>query len=207
MEVLALGWPVVTNCNETCLKSIIGFLLYKDTTYLSILLYPISMPDVSQLKIDNRQLIFDLFLTDFLLIFEMFLCVVLKGGGMYTSFKDMPVWKRAMGIAERIYKLTEPLPKKEDYGLTSQIRRSSLSMPASIAEAFGRKHIKEKINFYTIASGSLTETQSHLEYGRRVGYFDEVPALEIEVELNALSVDIRKIVLALKRSVAGSSKG
>ena len=60
MEVLALGWPVVTNCNETCLKSIIGFLLYKDTTYLSILLYPISMPDVSQLKIDNRQLIFDI---------------------------------------------------------------------------------------------------------------------------------------------------
>jgi four helix bundle protein len=121
---------------------------------------------------------------------------------MYTSFKEMPAWKRAMDIAERVHKLTEQLPKKEDYGFTSQIRRSSLSVPANIAEAFGRKHVKEKINFYMIANGSLTETQSHLEYGRRVGYFDKENALNIEMELVSLSNDLRKIVLALKRSVA-----
>ena len=60
----------------------------------------------------------------------------------------MPVWQDAMQIATKIFKLTEILPKKEDYGFTSQIRRSALSISANIAEAFGRNHTADKINFY-----------------------------------------------------------
>ena len=56
----------------------------------------------------------------------------------YNSFEDMPVWQKAMDLAEKIFKLTEKLPKKEDYGLTSQIRDSGLSVSGNIAEAFGR---------------------------------------------------------------------
>ena len=83
----------------------------------------------------------------------------------------MPVWQSAMNVAVEIFELTENLPRKEDYGFTSQIRRSALSISANIAEAFGREHTFDKINFYYFARGSLTETLSHLDYGQRVNYF------------------------------------
>ena len=76
----------------------------------------------------------------------------------------MPMWQRAMKVTEEIHKLTSNLPRSEDYGFTSQIRRSSLSISANIAEAFRRNHKRDKINFYYVSRGSVTETQSHLEY-------------------------------------------
>lgn len=117
---------------------------------------------------------------------------------MYKSFKDMPVWQRAMQVAESIFSATEHLPKKEDYGLTSQIRRSALSVPANIAEAFGRSHTLDKINFYYNARGSLTETQNHLEYAKRVGYITSGLASRMDDDLIALHHEINKIIAALK---------
>ena len=60
----------------------------------------------------------------------------------YNSFEEMPVWQKAMDLAVKIYSLTERLPKKEDFSLTSQIRGSGLSVSGNIAEGFGRKHTK-----------------------------------------------------------------
>lgn len=65
----------------------------------------------------------------------------------FTSFEEMPVWQKSMEMAVKIFKLRENLPRKEDYGLTSQVRRSGLSVPGNIAEGFGRKHTKDKLNF------------------------------------------------------------
>jgi len=78
-----------------------------------------------------------------------------------------------MDLAIQVFKLTEKLPRKEDYGLTSQIRRSALSIPGNLSEGFGRKHTKDKLNFYYDARGSLSETKNHLIYGHRVGYISE----------------------------------
>jgi four helix bundle protein len=91
----------------------------------------------------------------------------------YSSFEDMTVWRRGMELAERVFAITEKLPRKEDYGLTSQVRRSALSVPGNIAEGFGRRHTKDKLNFYYVSRGSLAETKSHLIYGSRVGYFSQ----------------------------------
>ena len=91
-----------------------------------------------------------------------------------------------MELAEQLFASTEPLPRKEDYGLTSQIRRSALSVPGNIAEGFGRHHTKDKLNFYYVARGSLAETKSHLIYGFKVGYFQQS-------ELTALSQLIENI--------------
>jgi len=91
----------------------------------------------------------------------------------YNSFEDMSVWQKAMELAIKVFNLTENLPRKEDYGLTSQIRSSALSVSGNIAEGFGRKHIKDKLNFYYHSRGSLAETKSHLIYGKNVGYFDK----------------------------------
>ncbi len=110
----------------------------------------------------------------------------------------MPVWNDAMNLAEEIFKLSERFPKKEDYGLTSQLRRAALSISANIAEAYGRNHSLDKINFYYYSRGSATETQNHIEYGRRIGYISEDSAKNLDKILNKLYNDINKIILSLK---------
>ena len=79
----------------------------------------------------------------------------------YNSFEDMPVWQKAMDLAVKIHGLTERLPRKEDYGLTSQIRSSGLSVSGNISEGFGRKHTNDKLKFYYNSRGSLAETKNH----------------------------------------------
>ena len=116
---------------------------------------------------------------------------------MYKSFKEMQVWKEAMDIAVDIFILTEKLPKKEDYGFTSQIRRSALSVSANIAEAYGRHHQNDKINFYYFSRGSVTETQSHLEYGKRVGYIKDKEVKRLDSKLSEIYKSLNKVVMKL----------
>jgi len=110
----------------------------------------------------------------------------------------MPVWQEAIEIAKSVFTLTDKLPRQEDYGLTSQMRRSALSISANIAEAFGRKHTADKINFYYVARGSIFETQSHLEYGYRVKYFNEDSYAIINQKLITIVKNLNKIILSLK---------
>lgn len=118
---------------------------------------------------------------------------------MYKSFKDMPIWQEAIDVAECAFRLTENLPRKEDYGLASQLRRSALSISANIAEAYGRNHTLDKIKFYYFARGSISETQSHLEYGSRVGYFDKSNIEQLDQPLVNLYNDLNKVIATLKQ--------
>jgi four helix bundle protein len=117
---------------------------------------------------------------------------------MIKCFKDMPIWQEGLGIAESVHALTDGLPRKEDYGFTSQTRRAALSISANIAEAFGRHHTADKINFYYIARGSLTELESHLEYGARVGYIEAADLEKLHAALKALHHDLNKVIATLK---------
>jgi len=119
----------------------------------------------------------------------------------------MPIWIEAMSIAEKVFKTTEGLPKKEDYGFTSQIRRAALSISGNIAEAYGRNHTSDKINFYYMARGSITEVQSHLEYGKRVGYIDEQGVSEIDNGLIKIYNDLNKVVITLRNNENLTEKG
>ncbi len=117
----------------------------------------------------------------------------------YKSFEEMPVWQKAMDLAVRVFRLTENLPRKEDYGLASQIRRSALSVSGNLSEGFGRKHTKDKLNFYFNSRGSLAETKNHLIYGHQVGYFAKEEfevhsdiVDEIWRELNSLINSLRR---------------
>lgn len=116
---------------------------------------------------------------------------------MYSNFTDMPVWQEAMKVAENIFELTLPLPKQEDYGLTSQIRRAALSISANIAEAYGRRTSLDKRKFYDYARGSAFETQNHIIYGTRVGYFSPDQAENIHAKINQIIHDINKIIKSL----------
>jgi four helix bundle protein len=117
----------------------------------------------------------------------------------YKSFEEMPVWKKAMDLAQRIFLLTEKLPRKEDYGLTSQIRRSSLSVPSNIAEGFGRMHSKDKLQFYYDARGSVCETKNHLIYGTKVGYFSCNEANECMGLLDGIWAELNSLIKRLQQ--------
>ena len=119
----------------------------------------------------------------------------------FNSFEDMTVWQKAMEFAQKIYAITETLPRKEDYGLTSQIRRSAVSVPGNIAEGFGRKHTKDKMNFYYASRGSLTESKSHLIYGERVGYFKELDYKELKALSDHVMKELNAVISTLQRSI------
>ena len=78
------------------------------------------------------------------------------------SFRDLIVWQRAHRLVLAVYKLTKLFPKEEIYGLTSQVRRSSTSVAANIAEAFKKKSALDKLRILNIAQGSLSETEYYL---------------------------------------------
>jgi four helix bundle protein len=117
---------------------------------------------------------------------------------MDKSFKSMPIWIEAMSAAEMIFRHTQKLPRKEDYGITSQLRRSAVSVAGNIAEAHGRHHVKDKIYFYFIARGSAMETQSHLEYARRVGYLGTEVVVVLDAKLSRIHHDLNKIIKTLR---------
>ncbi len=116
---------------------------------------------------------------------------------MYKDFTEMPVWKLAMEVAEQIFIITNDLPKKEDYGLTSQIRRASVSISANIAEAFGRSTSPDKNKFYDYARGSAFETKSLLIYGNKVGYFETESTHNLIEKLNVIIHNLNKVKLTL----------
>ena len=89
------------------------------------------------------------------------------------SFTDLKAWKESHRLVVNIYKETKDFPKSEIYGLTNQIRRSAVSITSNIAEGFGRQKMKEKIQFYYLAQGSLIELKSQLLIARDIKYLKE----------------------------------
>ena len=110
----------------------------------------------------------------------------------------MPVWQKAHKHAAEVFNLTVTLPRSEDYGLTSQIRKSSNGVAACIAEGFGRSTKKDKSNFYIIARGSSFETQNHLLYGNKVGYFETQMTQRLLDEYNELIFELNKLIKSLE---------
>ncbi len=96
--------------------------------------------------------------------------------GKIRDFTDLSVWQSAHQLAMQIYKLTARFPKEEQYGLTSQMRRAAVSVPANIAEGFARVGKNEKLNFYNIAQGSLAELRYFLILARDLGYASDAVA-------------------------------
>jgi four helix bundle protein len=85
------------------------------------------------------------------------------------SYRDLLVWQQAMDLAVAVYKLTKAWPKDELYGLTSQTRRAATSVPANIAEGYGRENRGSYQQFLRIAQGSLKELETHLLIAERIG--------------------------------------
>lgn len=105
----------------------------------------------------------------------------------------MNVWKKGHFLVLDIYKITRIFPKEEIFGLVSQIRRASVSFTSNIAEGFSRQTSKEKINFYSIALGSLTELQNQLLIAKDLNYIQK----EIFDRLAQNTIELSKMINGL----------
>ena len=85
----------------------------------------------------------------------------------------MIVWQKSIQMVTEVYSITKSFPKEELYGLVSQIRRSSVSIPSNIAEGYGRRSTNEYLRFLQIAIGSLYELQTQLEISLNLDYISK----------------------------------
>jgi four helix bundle protein len=113
------------------------------------------------------------------------------------SHRDLQVWQRGMQIAEDIYALTAAFPADERFGLTSQLRRSAISVPANIAEGNARNSTKDYLRFLSISMGSLAEIETFLELVSRLHIGDSARIHEIE----QLVGEERRMLRGLQRSL------
>src|SRR5262245_42377464 len=105
-----------------------------------------------------------------------------------------------MNLAESCYRLTFTLPKEEMFGLASQIKRSASSIPANIAEGYGREHTRSFIQYLRMAQGSLKELETHLLLAERLGLFGKQSIKPAIDQCEVLGKMLRSFIRSLQRS-------
>lgn len=95
------------------------------------------------------------------------------------TYRELEVWKKAMDMVVAVYNMTAAFPEKERYGLTSQIQRAAVSIPANIAEGYGRVHRGDYLQNLSIARGSLAELETHITITGRLGFVSRETATPI----------------------------
>jgi four helix bundle protein len=110
---------------------------------------------------------------------------------MLRNYKELKVWQKSYQLCLRIYRATDVFPKNEGFGLTSQMRRSALSIPSNVAEGYGRKTTPEYLRFLSIAYGSTCELETQLLLSGDLGYLDKE-------NLSGLQRDIREVERMMK---------
>tara|TARA_R110002073_G_scaffold8207_1_gene45698 strand:- start:137830 stop:138189 length:360 start_codon:yes stop_codon:yes gene_type:complete len=113
------------------------------------------------------------------------------------TFRELIVWQKSMIFVTEIYKISKPFPDEEKFGLTSQIRRSAVSIPSNISEGYGRDGLNDYIRFLNIALASLFELQTQIEIAYNLKYIKK-ENFEILYEL---SREIEKMLSSFIRSL------
>ena len=114
-----------------------------------------------------------------------------------SGYQELTVWKQAYEMTLSIYGVTREFPKDETYGLVSQMRRASTSIIANIAEGYGKKHLKEYIQFISISIGSCNELEVYLCLSKDLGYLKRS---DYE-KLRTIHESVSKMLQSLRRSL------
>jgi len=117
---------------------------------------------------------------------------------MGQRHKRMDIWNMSISLVEEIYELTQTFPSEEKFGLTSQMRRSAVSVPSNTAEGAARNSEKDFIRFLAIARGSLMELDTQLIISDRLGFLIRTQDLEERIE--HIFAKINALITTLKRS-------
>ncbi|HVU80288.1 MAG TPA: four helix bundle protein [Candidatus Paceibacterota bacterium] len=113
------------------------------------------------------------------------------------SYKDLVVWQKAIQLVTAIYTITEKFPKSELFGLTSQMRRASVSIPSNLAEGYTRKHRAEYIQFVRIAFGSGAELETQLFLAENLQFVTKTEIAEAEILLGEIMRMLNKLSSSL----------
>lgn len=114
------------------------------------------------------------------------------------SYRDLIVWQKSMGLVITCYSIARNFPSHEQYGLSSQLRRAAVSVPANIAEGHGRRSTREFLRHLSIAFGSLMELETHLLIAGSLEYSD-AHALD---EILQTTAEIGKMIRSLEKSLS-----
>lgn len=114
---------------------------------------------------------------------------------MITDYKNLIVWQKGLKLSIEIYKLTESFPKSEIFSLTSQMRRSAVSIPSNIAEGRCRGSNKEFVNFLRIAYGSGAELQTQISIAKQLPF-------GAKLDYNGIEAGLEEVMLMLRSMVA-----
>lgn len=109
------------------------------------------------------------------------------------SYRDLIVWQKSVTMVTHVYQLLKCFPDDEKFGLTSQLKRSSVSIPSNIAEGYGRNYTKDYIRFLNIARGSLYEMQTQFQIAQNLQFVKKEELLII----HELSIEIEKMLNSL----------
>ena len=119
-----------------------------------------------------------------------------------NSYKDLKIWQKGIELLEIIYKITVSFPQNEQYGLTSQIKRSSVSVPSNIAEGWGRGYNSNFLQFIKIARGSLYELETQLLIAYKIQLISKE---DFELIQNLIVIEskmINSFITSLKNKIA-----
>jgi four helix bundle protein len=117
------------------------------------------------------------------------------------TYRDLDAWKQGMELVEDTYKTSVSFPKSELYGLTSQLRRAAISIPANLAEGHSRRTTKAYLNHVSVAIGSQAELETHIELSRRLGFLTPDDSARLATAASSVSRLLYGLHRALARKV------
>lgn len=117
-----------------------------------------------------------------------------------AHFKELIVWQKSIDLVAKIYKVTEKFPSNEIYGLTSQLRRASVSIPSDIAEGNTRRSKADYVQFLRIARGSCSEVETQIIISKNLGFIDENSFEELSFNIIEISKMLNGLINSLKDS-------
>lgn len=115
------------------------------------------------------------------------------------NYRNLIIWQKSMVLVTQIYEVTKAFPKDEIYGLTSQIRRCSVSIPSNIAEGYGRGGDVELKRFFNITLGSLFELQTQIEIAYNIRYLDEATFKNLYENTRELEIMLTSFINKIKQ--------
>ncbi len=117
-----------------------------------------------------------------------------------SSYKDLIAWQKGIELTTIVYKLLNQFPKEERFGLVSQISRSCTSIPANIAEGWGRDSDQNFINYLIIAKGSLYELETHLIVSKNINYITDETLKDVQINIEEISKIINGLIKSIQQS-------
>ena len=118
------------------------------------------------------------------------------------THKDLRVWQQSIEMVTSIYLMTQSFPKEEMFGLVSQLRRASVSVPSNIAEGYARGTDKEKLHFLRISSGSMSEVETQLMLSLNLGYIDQEKYNKLSETVTSVWKQLNALISSIKKKLS-----